>query len=89
MYVIGDPNANLTIKNNQCSFKFGETSLTFCNDEDILMADYDYFPKDSYTFTSSAHNTVSWLAHIITTNTGRDLIEHNDVAKTILYLVII
>ena len=59
MDVIGDINANVTIKNNQCSSKFGETLLKFCNDEGILMADYDYLAKDSYTFTRSAHNTVS------------------------------
>ena len=75
VYVIGDFTANVTIK-NQCS-KFGD-------DGGILMADYDYLPKDSYTFTSSAHNTVSWLDHILTTSPGRDLIEHID---TILYLL--
>jgi len=80
-YVIGHLNANVTMMNNQCSSKFGETLLKFCNDEGILMADYDYLPEDSNTFTSSAHNTVSWLDHILTTNTGRDLIEHIDIVN--------
>ena len=84
VYVIGDLNANVIVKNNQCSSKFGETLLKFCNDEDILVADYDYLPKDSFTFTSSAHNTVSWLDHILTTGTGRDLIEHIDVANNFI-----
>ena len=45
------------------------------------MADYDYLPKDSYTFISSGHKSVSWLDHILTTNTGRDLTEHIDVVN--------
>jgi len=45
------------------------------------MPDYDYLPKDSYTFTHSAHNTVSWLNHILTTSTCPDLSEHIDVVN--------
>jgi len=82
VYVIGDFNANVTINNNQCSSKFGETLLKFCYDEGVLMADYDYLPNNSYTFTSYAHHTVNWLDHILTTSTGRDLIEHIDVVNS-------
>jgi hypothetical protein len=81
VYVIGDLNANVIVKNNQCSSIFGETLLKFCEDEAVVLADYEYLPMDSYTFISSAHNTVSWLDHILTTSTGQDLIEHIDVAN--------
>ena len=57
MQVIGDLNANVTIKNNQFSSKYGETLLKFCNDEGIFVADYDYLSKDSYTFTTSVYVT--------------------------------
>jgi len=53
--------------------------LKFCNDEGILITDYDYLPKDSYTFTSSAHNTMSWLDHILTTSTGIPRIDWSSI----------
>jgi len=45
--VIGDLDAKVTIKNNEGSSIFCETLLKFCNEEGILMADYDYLPKHS------------------------------------------
>ena len=53
--------------------------MKFCNDEGILITDYDYLPKDSYTFTSSAHNTMSWLDHILTTSTGIPRIDWSSI----------
>lgn len=42
VYVIGDHNANILIKNNQSSSKIGEMLLQFCHDDGILMPVYDY-----------------------------------------------
>jgi len=45
VYVIGDLIPRVTIRNDQCSSKFGKTTMKFCNDECILMVGYEYFPK--------------------------------------------
>jgi len=61
VYVIGDLNANIAIRNNQS--KFGETLSKFYNDEGILMADYDNLPKSS-TFLLVLH-IILWADWII------------------------
>ena len=42
----------------------------------MTVLDYNLLKPDSYTFVSQAHNTVSWLDHVVTAGTGKDLIEN-------------
>ena len=78
VYIIGDLNANTCTKNNgnnSVNSNFGKILIDFCEEENIVLADYDLLPKDTYTFVSSAHDTVSWLDHILSTSPGTDLVQ--------------
>lgn len=37
----------------------------FCSDLDLVIADKIFLPTDTFTFVSDAHQTTSWLDHII------------------------
>ena len=75
VYVTGDFNANLLLNESKsiCS-NFGKELYDFCNQEQLIISDTLFMKNDSYTFISSAHDTVSWLDHVITTSSGHDLI---------------
>ena len=47
----------------------------------MCIADYEYFNKECFTFVSQAHDTVSWLDHVVTTYTGYELIANMTVEK--------
>ena len=83
VYVMGDFNANVLVRTGNPAniAKFGKHLLDFCVEENIALADVKSLSKDSFTFISSAHNSVSWLDHIITTGTGYDLISNVDILK--------
>ena len=75
MYVLGDYNANLRINSNkQISPRFGKELKEFCKTENLILSDVLNLPPDTYTFISSAHGTVSWLDHIVTTKNGHERI---------------
>jgi hypothetical protein len=69
VFILGDFNANI-----RKPTRFGNIVNMYCNDENLIMADKLLLPTDSYTFVSSAHDTVSWLDHVITTNSGNALV---------------
>ena len=57
--------------------KFGGHLIGFWAEENVILADVHLLNDDSFTFISHAHNSVSWLDHIIiTTATGFDIISN-------------
>ena len=78
VYVMGDFNANLYTNNGNANVmsKFGTHMVNFCDEENMVIADSYILCNKSYTFVSSAHNTVSWLDHVVTTKPGCDLINN-------------
>ena len=67
---IGDFNANTARVNH----RFGNELTNFCNEENLIMSDMVLGKSDCFTFVSSAHNTVAWLDHIISTHSLHALI---------------
>ena len=75
VFVMGDFNANLHGNADGVIYsRFGKKLYDFCRNENLTISDYDMLGSDSYTFVSGAHNTVSWLDHIMTTTSGHELI---------------
>ena len=81
VYVMGDFNANLYKNNGNANVmsKYGTHMVNFCDDENMVIADSYILCNNSYTFVSSAHNTVSWLDHVVTTKSGCDLINNGPI----------
>jgi len=48
--------------------RFGGHVTDFCAEENVTLA--DCFNNNYFTYISPAHNSVSWLDHIITTAKG-------------------
>ena len=46
----------------------------FCSDNSLCLADELFLPRNTFTFISSSHDTVSWLDHILTTTSGYSLL---------------
>ena len=81
VYFIGDYNANLCV-NNSGRARFANELASFCEEEDLILSDYALLDPQTYTFISHAHNTVSWLDHILTTNTGHSHICSIDIGNS-------
>lgn len=79
-YFEGDFNADVLVKPN-CVSRFGKLLLDCVKDENFVLYDYDNLDKDSYTFVSSAHNSVSWLDHCVCSATGSDLINNVHICR--------
>jgi exonuclease III len=71
VFVMGDFNANIKCGNVS---SFGKMLKSYCTDENLVIADEKHLDSDTFTFVSSAHNTCSWLDHVVTTHTGSSLI---------------
>ena len=71
-YAIGDFNSD-TMQGHQ--HLFGKELLQFCTSEGYTLSDHVYLSSDSFTFHSSAHGSVSWLDHVITTSSGHEIIK--------------
>ena len=56
--VLGDFNA----KPNSL---FYEELVRHCSDNSLIVCDIDHLPSDSYTHLSEAHNSTSWLDHVV------------------------
>ena len=67
---MGDFNANILQQNN----RFGQELKMFCQEENLVISDEELCTHDSFTYFSSAHNTVAWLDHIISTHNLHSLI---------------
>ena len=72
MCVLGDFNANLRCNSN-CLF--GNELLAFCKAEHFVIADTELCSNDSFTFFSEAHNSVSWLDHVIVSKSAYNIIK--------------
>ena len=63
VFVLGDFNADVC--NGQ---SFGKELSLFCHEEDLIISDIRHLSSaDNYTYMSEAHQTTSWLDHIICT----------------------
>jgi exonuclease III len=78
VFIIGDFNANICTNNVS---HFGNILKTYCTEESLVIADQRFLARDTFTFVSSAHNTCSWLDHVITTATGYNLLTCMNVIK--------
>ena len=58
--VIGDFNANTSHDS-----LFGKELVRFCNNEHLIIADNLLCNDSTFTFYSDAHNSVSWLDHVV------------------------
>ena len=68
VYVIGDFNADLNKDH-----LFGSELASFCADMNLIISDTAHL-KGGYTFVSSAHNTTSWLDHVVCTTNAHVLL---------------
>jgi hypothetical protein len=48
--------------------------ISFCKDVNLVLSDKDHL-VDCYTYLSTAHNTVSWLDHVVCTNSAHTLVK--------------
>ena len=48
--------------------------MQLCSDNSLCLADELFLPRNTFTFISSSHDTVSWLDHILTTTSGYSLL---------------
>ena len=58
--MIGDLNANTRKPSS-----FGSEMIRFCHENGYFICDTAMLPDDSFTYYSAAHDTVSWLDHVI------------------------
>ena len=71
VYFMGDFNSDLL----KVNLLFGAELKSFCNDTNIVISDMEWL-HDCYTFLGSAHNTVSWIDHVICTNSAHSLMNN-------------
>ena len=71
VFTMGDFNANTNMRNNNL---FGDLLVKYCREENLILSDLSFLPKDSYTFLSEAHSTTAWLDHMMSTSTAHSLI---------------
>ena len=78
--IVGDFNADIRKR------QFGQHVLHLCRDRNLVLADTDILPVDSFTYMSAAHNTTSWLDHVLCTYSMRSLITNiNVLYGTVLF----
>ena len=72
---IGDFNADLSRDQ-----RFGKELLHFTDKEGLLLSDFMYLPhQTTYTFFTDAHDTTSWLDHVVSTHSAHQLIQSMSV----------
>jgi len=85
---VGDFNVNLLVRGDTVISKFGGHLTDFCAEENVILADVHFLNDNSFTYISPAHNSVSWLDHIITTATDFDIIFNIAIIHQIIYLLL-
>ena len=75
---MGDFNANISCTNVS---HFGNMLNTFCNNEKLVIADQMFLDSEAFAFVSGAHNTCSWLDHVVITHTGCSIITSIEVIQ--------
>ena len=78
VFVAGDFNADTTRDH-----LFGRKLVTFCEDNNLLISDTLHL-QNSFTFLSSAHQSMSWLDHVICTRSSHSLLSHCQVLYDII-----
>ena len=69
-FVFGDLNAHISHTGHD-NHLFGQGLLEFCHDENLVLADLDFLPVDSYTFVSqTGNNAISWLDYVVCTSSA-------------------
>ena len=62
--ILGDWNANLR---NCGRSLFGKHMMEFCADNNLIIADRELLPGESYTHVSESWGTCSWIDHVVCT----------------------
>jgi hypothetical protein len=79
--IIGDFNANFS---NGCKSLFGKELSKFCEHENFVIADRLLCVNNTFTFFSEAHNSVSWLDHVIVSNNLFDAVSNINVDNSFI-----
>ena len=67
VFIHGVFNANICTTETERRHKFGMELKKFCINESLFLSDVLFCSDNSYTYYSEAHQSVSWLDHIICT----------------------
>ena len=71
VYVIGDLNANTRRGQHHL---FGDELIDFCLHDNLVLSDVILCKEETYTYFSTAHFSVSWLDHVISSHSAHTLI---------------
>ena len=69
VFILGDFNADI-----QSTSIFGAELSDFCDNNELCFVDKERLLPDTFTYTSQAHGTTSWLDHCITTMSGDNVV---------------
>jgi len=75
VYIVGDLNADILDDNSL----FARHLHNFCSDNDLILSSESILPRDSFTYISEAHHTVSWLDHCLSTADAHESIQSIEV----------
>lgn len=56
--------------------------MEFCTVENLVLSDVIHLEEGAYTFISSAHNTVSWLDHVVSSQSAHEHIISIEIDKS-------
>lgn len=73
--IVGDMNAEISDNSSM----FGQHLLRFCEDNKLVLSSKVLLPMDSFTYTSEAWHTTSWLDHCVCTADAHGCIERMDI----------
>ena len=79
VFILGDFNADI-----QSASIFGAELIDFCDNNELCFVDKERLLPDTFTYTSQAHGTTSWLDHCITTLSGQSIISHVSVIDNVV-----
>ena len=79
VFILGDFNADI-----QSTSIFGAELIDFCDNNELCFVDRKRLLPDTFTYTSQAHGTTSWLDHCITTMSGQSVISHVSVIDNVV-----
>jgi len=75
VFIMGDFNSDPLDERH----KFGRELKNFCQAEYLVLSDVMMCPRSTYTYLSEAHNSASWLDHIVCTQSAHNLVENVSV----------
>ena len=79
VFIFGDFNADI-----QSTSIFGAELIDFCDNNELCLVDRERILPDTFTYTSQAHGTTSWLDHCITTTSGQSVKNHVSVIDNVV-----